>query len=216
MKSSFNCMVVLLASAVGFANMTFDDIDVWTGTGANQAALVIDWNDGPSELVKVWGFRWDGTATGADMLRAVCAADPDFYAMGYATGSGIVFGGFGYNTDADENFDITNGTSMGSFIDGYMAVNNYEFDGWHAADAADNWAGGWWVDGFWSYNVFQDGVWGWPGGSGASDRTLQNGSWDGWSWAPDFNMTAPSVTPVPEPAAITLLAAGLLMMRSRK
>ena len=41
------------------------DIQLWAGTGANEAAMVIDWNDGKSDESLVWGYRWDGSATGA-------------------------------------------------------------------------------------------------------------------------------------------------------
>ena len=49
---------------------TFDDIEFWVGTGANRAALVIDWLENSNEPpALVWGYRWNGTATGRDMLK---------------------------------------------------------------------------------------------------------------------------------------------------
>ena len=60
---------------------TFDDIEFWVGTGANRAALVIDWVEGSTEPpALVWGYRWDGTARGSDMLTAIVAADPRLFA----------------------------------------------------------------------------------------------------------------------------------------
>lgn len=214
-------MLVLLISVSGFSAMTLDDIDVWVGTGTNRAALVIDWNDGESELVKVWGFRWDGTATGADMVMAVCQADASLYVMATnVLSEGVAFGGFGYDRDADGVFDITKAGSTSSFdAYGYMEVaTDVAFDGWSAADAGDNWAGGWFEDGYWGYYGTQGGAWNWPG-VGASRRTLTNGSWDGWSWnaAPGWWGGDPSITvAVPEPATLALIGAGLLLARRKK
>ena len=212
MKSSFLSILVLLTAATSFAGMTFDDIDTWVGSGSNQVALVIDWNDGGSELVKVWGFRWDGPATSADMLLAVCAADSDLYAMGYMG----TFGGFGYNTDGDSNFDIANGILTGTFIDGYMEVASWDdYDDWVATDTGDNWSSGWNTAGFWGYYGYENGIWAYPG-AGASSRILQNGTCDGWSWSPSFAMSDPSVAVVPEPVTLMLLGAGVCLVRKRK
>ncbi|MCC6685652.1 MAG: hypothetical protein IT205_01540 [Fimbriimonadaceae bacterium] len=55
--------------------VSFDDIRLWAGSGSNQAALVIDFNDGQTPRSYLWGYRWDGAATGEDALRAVVEAD---------------------------------------------------------------------------------------------------------------------------------------------
>ena len=56
-------------------DITFDDIDFWVGQGQKKAMLVVDWNDGNEPEALAWGFRWDGDATGQDLLEAVAAAD---------------------------------------------------------------------------------------------------------------------------------------------
>ena len=58
------------------ASFTFDDIQYWVGNGSNKAALVIEWHDGNRPDAMVWGYRWDGEATGHDMIVAIAQADP--------------------------------------------------------------------------------------------------------------------------------------------
>lgn len=52
----------------------WDRIQHWAGDpdGENRCALVIDFQDGKNDARSlVWGFRWNGTATGEDLVRAV-------------------------------------------------------------------------------------------------------------------------------------------------
>ena len=74
---------------------TFDDIDFWVGEGENRAALVIRWNDGKKPDGLVWGYRWDGNATGADMLEAIATSDPRLTILLQKTASGKIVGGIG-------------------------------------------------------------------------------------------------------------------------
>jgi hypothetical protein len=207
--------------------MTLDEIDFWVGQGANRAALAIDWNDadtaaGRSERVKVWGFRWDGQATGADMVQAVCRADSSLYAMGSLGGWGFAIGGLGYDTSGDGAFDITKSGAVSRFdADGYMTVAGYAFDGWTSADAADSWAGGWEIDGFWGYSYVEAGSSTWTSSMiGASVRLLTDGTWDGWSWGAAANGWYggdPSVTvAIPEPATLMLCGVGGFFIGRRK
>ena len=61
------------------ASFTFDDIQYWVGNGSNKAALVIEWHDGNRPDAMVWGYRWDGEATGHDMIVAIAQADHRSY-----------------------------------------------------------------------------------------------------------------------------------------
>lgn len=218
-----------LAGASPYGNFNFDDIDFWVGEGSNQAALVIDWNDDKNPQSIAWGYRWDGEASGEDMLKAVAGsgllrfrdggdtlgtwsdgADSKLYARftEWNNGMGRTVLGLGY--------DI-NGNGSG-FVSGY---ENSE-DG-HATDSADHYFEGWFT-GYWSYWV-SDGNkdWGYSG-LGMTGRKLTDGSWDGWSALPGFSggspdqpISATAGSPVPVPAAIWLLGSGLVgLMGARK
>src|SRR3954470_10163315 len=81
------------------ATTTFDAIQYWVGKGANQAAFVVQWNDGKTSDALIWGFRWDGEATGEDMLKAIAKADHRFYSLLYSNAPGAItsIGGLGFD-----------------------------------------------------------------------------------------------------------------------
>ena len=56
------------------ATIAFSDILFWVGTGSNEAVMAVNWAD----TALAWGYRWDGTATVADMMAHIAAADPRF------------------------------------------------------------------------------------------------------------------------------------------
>lgn len=86
-------------------NFTFDNIKFWVGTGAKRAALVIEWHDGNKPDALVWGYQWDGDATGHDMIVAIAKADPRLLLLTQQTGSmGYTICGLGYS---DEKLGIT-------------------------------------------------------------------------------------------------------------
>jgi hypothetical protein len=67
-------LAFLMAGACTHA-FGLNDIQYWTGSGSNQAGFVLDFNDGQTSYSYAWGFRWNGTATGEDMARAIDASD---------------------------------------------------------------------------------------------------------------------------------------------
>lgn len=184
MKKIFLLMTIVCSLSTAFAEFSFDDVEYWVGSGENEAALVVDWHD----QCLVWGYRWDGSATGEDMLKAICEADSRFYALAYYSGSGLgsALGGIGYDADDDGLYGVTDGTStydQSNMVDGYVATSGYDFDSWTSTDSGDNWFSGWY-NGYWSYWVDDGSGWGYSG-YGMSSRVLTDGCWDGWSWA-DF------------------------------
>ena len=73
----------IFALALGLATMSvragttvdFDHIVHWAGEGEKRAALIIQFNDDKANgEAYVWGYRWNGSASGEDMLRAIARA----------------------------------------------------------------------------------------------------------------------------------------------
>ena len=214
--------VLLFVYSSGAQGLAFTDIDFWVGSGSQQAALVVDWNDGIHPTSIAWGFRWDGVATGEEMLTAIVNADSRLFAKVTLPGSfGVSLIGMGYDLDGD-GFSLSDGTL---FTDG-LAISGGS-DTAYALDPDDHYREGWFSAGYWSYwigsgNPYDGGSWGFSG-SGMSDRVLTDGSWDGWSFAaaptwdggvPD--PFVPAQQEVPEPATVFLMGAGLAAMATRR
>ena len=108
------CVFVLMPTLVIAAPFTFDDIDYWVGTGSNRAAFVIDWVENSTEPpALVWGYRWDGTANGRDMLTAIVAADDRLFAkLGDTSANPVAVYGLGYDADDDGEFALDDDTAF--------------------------------------------------------------------------------------------------------
>jgi hypothetical protein len=179
----------------------FDDIQLWTGTGSNRAGLVIDWNDGTTQDSFAWGYRWSGSATGEDLFRAIAGALAE-------SQSSLPFGppvsdGVG---DPALSLFIRN-FSFGPSVDrvAYLEPGGPA----HDQDSAN------FNNGFWSYWL-DEGTGTYPDTwtssmVGFGDRTLADGSWDAFSYVPDFNGVPPSaaIAAIPEPRTIGLLLLAL-------
>jgi len=172
--------------------LTFADVQYWVGTGSNQAAFVVQWNDSKNPDALVWGFKWDGNATGEDMLKAIAKADHRFYTLLYqGTQFGSAIGGLGFDLNgANTNALYKNGNVTYPYypVDGIVNTTAYDFDDYTAADVADHWSSGWTTNGYWSYWVKDptDTDFGYSG-VGASTRALVNGSWDVWNFNAGFS-----------------------------
>lgn len=132
---------------------SLDDIQFWTGTGTNRAALVIYWNapevrnntsvpDPAAEKSLVWGYRFNGTATAEDMFNAVVAADHRLFVTATTPYSG--FGAFIYSIGYDLNnngvFGIRIGTNTfaeNAFTNGQRVFTTEDVDSAQPLDAAD-------------------------------------------------------------------------------
>ncbi|MCK9329713.1 MAG: T9SS type A sorting domain-containing protein [Candidatus Cloacimonetes bacterium] len=106
----------------------FSDILFWVGEGENQAALVIDWQDGKEPQSLLWGFRWSGTATGQDLINAVVQADNRLSGDVDALVSQVYYD-INNNQFIDDNDHNIN----------YSLFPNNYWSYWVKQDSGDNW-----------------------------------------------------------------------------
>ena len=194
------------------ASTTFDSIKFWTGTGINKAAMVIQWNDGGTPKSMVWGYRWNGTATSFDMFQSIAGttsladssspqnsqtylgSDPRLttswtkYGFGNALDSVV----FQNDTTLRTQSDWTNGYWEYSVYGGTFDYDLYDADWNYVGETTYSQTGTYTYS---NVNWFSSPI-------GASDRILIDGSWDAFSFAPDFKSTPveePSPVPPPPP-----------------
>ncbi len=175
------------------AVFSFADIEYWTGSGSNEAALVVDWlspYDGTSQdFSGAWGFRFDAGATGLDMMNTIAAADARF---SFTDLGGGFIRDIAYDPDLDGADDY--------FWPGYDAATTNYWNQWEA-DGVEPYNGGTWT-----------------AGGGIASHDLTDGSWSGWRY--DNGPVAfggDGITPrepvgiqaVPEPGSILLMILGL-------
>ncbi|MCC6493644.1 MAG: hypothetical protein IT424_11565 [Pirellulales bacterium] len=164
---------------------SFDDIEHWVGVGANRAALVIDWDASTANDASLaWGFRWDGQASGEDLLLRVVNADDRLFLKRSAGGSlGFSTFGIGYDASGDGQFALSDGTQFDAHG---VAVTGLPDEDATPVDRADLYREGWFT-GVWSYGVAAGTTWNqlsWGQSfTGPHGRALQNGSWDSWAFA---------------------------------
>jgi len=189
-----------LARSVPPANIDSSDVDYWVGTGDSISILVVKWNDGldPDELV--WGYRWDSTKYGINMIYDIVKDDPRFYALFYDTNGaldsngnllGVALGGFGFNLSGDDTLRLVlNNTTISPDTNGIFITTSYNFDAYTVANPANHWKSGW-SNSYWSYWVSDSlgsstAIWAYSNW-GASSRVLKNRSIDAWYF--DANMS---------------------------
>ncbi len=175
-----------IKKAANEGTFTFDDIKNWSGEGQNEAAFAIQWNTGKESetTAMVFGYRWDGTATAADMLDAIVKNNPRLYYMSQGgTAYGTTVGGFGWDYDDDGDIALMlDGTRIESETRFFNGTSN-NFDKYTAADEDDYWASGWY-SGYWSLwqKASADASWGYAS-TGITGMKLTNGGWVGFNFA---------------------------------
>jgi len=117
------------------------NIEYWAGTGSNEAVMIVDFlaTGGQSYA---FGYRWDGQATGYDMVQAVAAAGAlDYLATDYGS-MGVFIDNFFYDTEAG-NPDYYWSYWVGTADDGTVQwvspsvgmssrpLSDGDFDGWY-------------------------------------------------------------------------------------
>ena len=112
------------------ATIAFSDILFWVGEGSNEAVMAVNWAD----TALAWGYRWNGTATVADMMADIAAVDPRFsYTVsGFLDDINYIDAAAGMTTP----LAITPGNWWGSTNNGFMdmglgqTLNNGDFEKW--------------------------------------------------------------------------------------
>lgn len=201
-----SCLLAVLMAANAVLAIDIDDVVVteWTGSGANRALMVVDWQEATTI---VFGYRWDGAATGLDMMNAVYNAHVGFFREWQPDYVNASVFGMGWDVDGDG----------GSFVPGTPGDETG-----YATDPDDYYAEGWFNNGYWAYYVSPDGEsWNYSGLGLA--HPLADGGWDGWSWspAPTWDGGVPdNIRLVPEPATllmgITAVSLGLFRRKRRR
>jgi hypothetical protein len=166
--------------------ITTNDIQLWTGSGTNHAALVIEWNSPevfnnttvPAPLANktlVWGYQFNGTATGTEMLDAILASDHRLYAV-VTTNYGTFVEGIGYNLNGNGLIGVTDGTqtyNASAFTNGCLLNPNLNVDAAYPLNSADLYWGGYFGPNWNLWNELGD-----DGGFGASPDRGTNQYWD--------------------------------------
>ena len=105
-------------------------IQHWAGDpdGQNKCALVIDFQDIEGMESLVWGYRWNGTKTGEDLIRAVASQSSILTAMIQYTGSmGSTLNGLGVSMNREEldflHYDFSRAAISGEVSFGYFTPN---------------------------------------------------------------------------------------------
>ncbi|MEM9478491.1 MAG: PEP-CTERM sorting domain-containing protein [Verrucomicrobiota bacterium] len=206
-----------------------DDVLFVVGNGANRATLVIDFNDGTTTESFAWGFRWDGVASGADMILAVVGADPNLSMTSFGDGAS------GFFITEISFFDGTTshseaGGTFATFPDDFVSWGYYLAGGTAGDSNGDDPGGiptpvpngGNALPGSWVSS---------PTGAsldslGESGRILEDGAWDAWSFGPNedspsFAHTQPPgpeapTAAIPEPSVMGLFALGLATFLVRR
>lgn len=209
-------LVALVAMPARAALVTvndFSDILFWTGSGTNQAALVLQFptavESGTATPTSIaWGYRWNESATFADMLFSL---------------AGQIAGGPQPVAGADERLALSV-TFYGEEFGYFVNTINYDQSGLPSAD--------------WSQTVRQIGPYdpdtgqyaaqyqldaasgAWTGaalnlsGAGMSSIPLVDGGWYGFIQADGLDQTLAfdqPVAAVPEPAALPLAVCGCVV-----
>jgi hypothetical protein len=183
------CRALALAGCTVAASVhaiTTNDIQLWTGSGTNRAALVIEWNSPqvfnnttvPAPIdnkTMVWGYQFNGTATGTEMLDAVLACDRRLYAVVNNT-YGTYVDGIGYNLSGNGLFGVTDGTQLynaSAFTNGCLLNANLNVDAAYPINGGDLYWSGYYGPNWNVWNELDD-----EGGFGASPDRGTNQYWD--------------------------------------
>jgi hypothetical protein len=166
--------------------ITTNDIQLWTGSGTNRAALVIEWNSPevfnystvPAPVANktmVWGYQFNGEATGSQMFNAILASDHRLYAVVTDIG-GTFVEGIGYNLNGTGNFGVTDGSqsyNATAFKNGILLDSALNVDASSPTNTSDLYWAGYFGPAWNTWSELND-----TGGLPASPNRGTNQFWD--------------------------------------
>jgi hypothetical protein len=225
-KFILSVSLLILTAAVGRAGpvTSIDQITTVVGSGSNEAAFVIDWKNGQTNDSLVWGYRWNGTATTEQMLRALAGADIGIFATLGQFGGGLGAAIFGLGFDVNQNGKFGVSPAL-TFTNGVATITTSQVDSNRKATDPGDFYTEDFFNGFWGFWLSPDGTNWTTSNSGISGEVLHNGDWDGLSFAAGFNALPPdpavnpAATAVPEPLSLVLAATAvpaLFVFRRRR
>ena len=184
------CIAALCFFAPGVSAQTFDftNLNYVVGTGSNESALVITWDDGITPDSLVWGYKWNMPVSGTaptiyNMLQAIQAADPRLQITANPkydspnTGVYAVYSVFYDLTGKGGNPVVGLPLNLGGMEDGYPP------------DPGDHYREGWYT-GFWGEvlgvgNPYTTGSWNTTTPRGVAVDRISNNGWYGLSFSTD-------------------------------
>ncbi len=130
----FICLLISLLTKVQAVEyidwIDWDSIEHWAGDpdGEKKCALVIDFQDGQTGQSLVWGYRWNGTKTGEDLVRAVASQSSILTAMIQYTGTmGSTLNALGISANREEldylHYDFDRAAIGGEVSFGFFEPN---------------------------------------------------------------------------------------------
>lgn len=186
--------------------ISLNDITHWVGEGSNRAGLIIDWDRSAGEGdARIWGYRWEGQATGSQMLIDVLTADDRLYAK---LGGEFFTFGLGYDINLATPFAIDDGSMFDER--GITSGTTGTSDGAASIDPLDQYGEGWFTQ-FWHYAVAESDhptsgtidAADWESSQvGMFARPLTDGDWDAWTYTVPFDFGAFPDLPVLTPTTL--------------
>ncbi|GIX50622.1 MAG: hypothetical protein KatS3mg132_816 [Limisphaera sp.] len=204
-------------------SIALDELAVWSGTGTNRAGWIVVWPapDRPagcgdassSGRARAWGFRWNGRATVADMVRSVLASDPRLFAVAAREmTNGWSVWGLGFDANGNQRFGLRNSQRVWppeAFDAGLLALDEETATGAVSLEPGDWYAG---RTGAKAWRLWRE-----PGAAGGWDLApegrdwvradvpwdqsdLADGAWVALTWDDDAGAVAPvAVRPADPP-----------------
>jgi hypothetical protein len=151
-RFTFAILLALLAVSVHVRALSLDDVQFWTGSGTNRAALIIHWSapevrnnssvpNPAAEKSIAWGYRWNGDASAQDMFNAIVAADHRLFVTTSTAGQfGTSIYGIGYDLNNNGVFGVRLGTNVfaeNAFTNGLHIFDSEDPDAGQSLDAGD-------------------------------------------------------------------------------